>query len=387
MNLKLNTIENAEGFLKNGKTRNAIEVLMRLSKNEREDIYQDLLLTINRYNRNENSFQQGMLTHDEFITTENKIVMSLISIIDEYKNVITFEKQNTIETGLIKIYSEHLPITNFQTVDIFINDSIAHFSLEKSQKLIDSISSILEIEPQLIMIKRVRAGSVIVTVDMPFIYAYSLKRYFEEEYNKGRINIDVNIEEIEIQDEDEFINEEFDKLLNTPDNEILKNIFHFQEEKYLFLLYKKYEIFVFEKCILFISDLTNTKKATREIMTKAFENLHKFNESSSFKTWILLVTYRYIINEKRGTSEPLFSDTNDIPDDIPDYSIISVENDAQKRIFDKMLLGDKLLLIMKYWDDMLIREMAEFFGITESAIKMKLLRAKNQFLKIRNQIK
>ena len=157
MNLKLNTIENAEGFLKNGKTRNAIEVLMRLSKNEREDIYQDLLLTINRYNRNENSFQQGMLTHDEFITTENKIVMSLISIIDEYKNVITFEKQNTIETGLIKIYSEHLPITNFQTVDIFINDSIAHFSLEKSQKLIDSISSILEIEPKLIMIKRVRA--------------------------------------------------------------------------------------------------------------------------------------------------------------------------------------------------------------------------------------
>ena len=40
--------------------------------------------------------------------------------------------------------------------------------------------------------------------------------------------------------------------------------------------------------------------------------------------------------------------------------------------------GDRIILLMKYMDDMSIKDIADFFQKTESAIKMQIMRAKQK---------
>ena len=48
---------------------------------------------------------------------------------------------------------------------------------------------------------------------------------------------------------------------------------------------------------------------------------------------------------------------------------------------DKMPLNEQMMLLMKYQDDVSIRELADLNGVTESAIKMRLKRSREKLRK------
>ncbi len=67
---------------------------------------------------------------------------------------------------------------------------------------------------------------------------------------------------------------------------------------------------------------------------------------------------------------------------MPDSALLEMEVKKLKIVLDIIPVGDKAVLLMKYQDDMSIREISETLNKSESAIKMKLKRAKHKAQKV-----
>jgi len=117
-------------------------------------------------------------------------------------------------------------------------------------------------------------------------------------------------------------------------------------------------------------------------------NLAKFGGKSKFSTWIYSITYNYCIDLiRKGKKEKnIFSEdiekVADIAEEIPDSAILEIEVKKLKIILEKIPVGDKAVLLMKYQDDMSIKEISESLLKSESAIKMKIKRAKHKVQKV-----
>lgn len=160
-----------------------------------------------------------------------------------------------------------------------------------------------------------------------------------------------------------------------------------QNVNYFNLLYDRYSNKVFAKCISMLKDNDIAEDATQEIFVKVLLSLSKFNGKSKFSTWLYSITYNFCIDiirkGKKDIITPLDDNTYlDIEDNIDDSEILETNVFRLKEILEKMNIDDKSILMMKYQDDLSIKEICDVMDKTESAIKMKILRAKERFLKI-----
>ncbi len=160
-----------------------------------------------------------------------------------------------------------------------------------------------------------------------------------------------------------------------------------QNVNYFNLLYDRYSNKVFAKCISMLKDNDIAEDATQEIFVKVLLSLSKFNGKSKFSTWLYSITYNFCIDiirkGKKDIITPLDDNTYlDIEDNIDDSEILETNVFRLKEILEKMNIDDKSILMMKYQDDLSIKEICDLMDKTESAIKMKILRAKERFLKI-----
>lgn len=121
----------------------------------------------------------------------------------------------------------------------------------------------------------------------------------------------------------------------------------------------------------------------RKYLSKILLNLSRFNEQSSFSTWVYSITYNYCIDIIRKKKKVQLIFTEDIGNvskeaeiEVPDSVLLEMKHDRLQKILELIPPGDKAVLMMKYKDDMSIKEMADGLGKTESAIKMQIMRAK-----------
>jgi len=76
----------------------------------------------------------------------------------------------------------------------------------------------------------------------------------------------------------------------------------------------------------------------------------------------------------------------DIEEDVPDNELLEMEVSRLKVVLEKVPIGDKAILLMKYQDDMPIKEIAATLDKSESAVKMKIKRAKHKAQKVYKEI-
>lgn len=159
------------------------------------------------------------------------------------------------------------------------------------------------------------------------------------------------------------------------------------------LLYKRYARKVFAKCISMLKDEVQAGDATQEIFTKIFVNLSKFNHKSKFSTWVYSITYNFCIDalRKQQRRGAIFSDELDeAPDEavpeVSDAEIAEIKIETLKKVLDELPVGDRILLEMKYRDGQQIKEIAALLNKSDSAIKMKLKRAKAKANKIKRRL-
>jgi RNA polymerase sigma factor (sigma-70 family) len=168
------------------------------------------------------------------------------------------------------------------------------------------------------------------------------------------------------------------------DSEIIREYLRTQRQDYFSMLYRKYADKVYRKCITLLKDQGLAEDAMQEIFVKVMLSLANFNEKAQFSTWVYSITYNFCIDiiRKQKKTKNLFVDdierAPDVADEIPDEFLRSMEVKRLKIVLDTIPADDHAILLMKYQDDMSIKDIADGMGKTESAIKMKIKRAKEK---------
>ncbi len=151
------------------------------------------------------------------------------------------------------------------------------------------------------------------------------------------------------------------------------------------VLYCRYYHLVFCKCLSFFRDKNDASDAAQDIMLKSFDKIASFKGESKFSTWLYTITFNYCTDLVRKSKGYSFHSIEQLSD-ILDNSIDELENALLKerkhkkadRALSSLATQDRQLLLMKYEANKSIRDLQSFFNLSASAVKMRLLRAKEK---------
>ncbi|TAF96970.1 MAG: RNA polymerase sigma factor [Runella slithyformis] len=150
-------------------------------------------------------------------------------------------------------------------------------------------------------------------------------------------------------------------------------------------LYERYADKVYRKCLSFVKDKARAEDFTHDIFIKLILRVGTFKETAKFSTWLFSITYNYCIDQVRvikKDAEQALEDDIEIIDEVEDGAEMEMEAQKLRQVLEKIAPDERTILLMKYQDDFSIKEIADTFGLTESAVKMRLKRTKEKLRKL-----
>lgn len=170
-------------------------------------------------------------------------------------------------------------------------------------------------------------------------------------------------------------------LKDLKDEELVQLYVESQKNLYFEELYDRYSDKVYRKCYSFVKDADRAQDFTHDIFIKLAVKIGTFKETARFSTWLYSITYNFCmdqlrIKKKRGEYE--LHDNFDVEADEDDSELLEMQLDGLKKSLEHLSAEEQAILLMKYQDDFSIKEIAETFNLSESAVKMRLMRTREK---------
>ena len=173
---------------------------------------------------------------------------------------------------------------------------------------------------------------------------------------------------------------------NLPDVDLIKAIVKDSYTLLFEILYDRYAALVYNKCFGFAKDADEAKDLTQDVFLKLFVKLASFKGKSKFSTWLYAFTYNHCVNYvTRNTAKKFEKQSVDYKDienlsysDEDDTSFLDMKVDKLKVALEIISPDEKMILLLKYQDFLSIKEIGSALEIGESAVKMRLKRAKDK---------
>lgn len=159
-------------------------------------------------------------------------------------------------------------------------------------------------------------------------------------------------------------------------------------------LYDRYSSLVYTKCYGFAKNENEAKDLTQDVFLKLFIKLASFKGESKFSTWLYSFTYNHCVNYVTRNTAKKFEkqsvDYKDIEnlssdDDLTDHSILSMKVDQLKIALELISPEEKMILLLKYQENLSGKEIEKILNIGSSAVKMRIKRAKEKLIKVYNK--
>jgi len=175
-------------------------------------------------------------------------------------------------------------------------------------------------------------------------------------------------------------------LKNLSDEDLVKDIVSSNDTLLFEVLYDRFAHVVYNKCLGFSKSTDEAQDLTQDIFLKLFVKLSTFKGKSKFSTWLYAFTYNHCVNyvnrntakkiEKQSVGTENLEETYNEEEE--DISIYQLKVEKLKVALEKISPEDKMILLLKYQDFMSIKELQGILDIGESAVKMRLKRAKQK---------
>ncbi len=175
------------------------------------------------------------------------------------------------------------------------------------------------------------------------------------------------------------------KLKHLKDEELVALYIDTQQNLYFEEIYERYANKVYRKCYSFVYNQAKAEDFTHDIFLKLIVKIGTFKESSKFSTWLYSITYNFCMDQIRVNKknvEVALDGNHDIMDENDEDDLVNMHSDQLGKTLEKIPSDEKALILMKYQDDFSIKEIADTLNITESAVKMRLLRSKDKLRKL-----
>ncbi len=179
--------------------------------------------------------------------------------------------------------------------------------------------------------------------------------------------------------------------MNNPDAELIQRVIDGDDSAFSTLM-DKYKKSVHALAWRKIGDFHIAEEITQDTFLKAYKNLSSLKKPHSFKSWLYVTTTNNCkawLRKKRLQTQSL-DDTSSSEMENDTYSNYVIQekerttaearHEVVKKLLDKLQEGDRTVITLYYLGGMTYEEISRFLGVSVSAIKNRLYRAR-QFLK------
>ena len=149
-------------------------------------------------------------------------------------------------------------------------------------------------------------------------------------------------------------------------------------------LVDQYKAQVYNLAFRMLGNPEDAEDAAQETFLRAYSQLRGYDPSRKFSSWLLSITAHYCIDQLRrrrfawvpidivDSLDWLWSDTAQ-----PEQSAIDGEDrDEVRRLLHLLPAKYRLVLVLRYWQDLSYQEIAAITKMTEAAVKTRLHRAR-----------
>ncbi len=144
---------------------------------------------------------------------------------------------------------------------------------------------------------------------------------------------------------------------------------------YFMILYGRHADRVYQKCLAYSGNEADARDLTQEVFIKIYTGLSSFRFQSAVSTWVAPHAANHCLNFLRARR--LFASF----DEVDTGALQSRQNEMDVKLDLSEALGrlpgaTRSLLLLKYVDSYTYEEIAELTGLSVSAVKMRISRAK-----------
>lgn len=158
------------------------------------------------------------------------------------------------------------------------------------------------------------------------------------------------------------------------------------------ILMNKYSQLVFSLVVRIVNRELDAEEITQDVFINAFKNLAKFNFRSNFSTWLFRIAYNEAIDHTRRKKIRETSVDENQLQNLSDSQVESfLESDdprlaALPKAIEKLSVDERALITFYYYENLSVKEITELMHMSESAVKVRLLRTRKKLYILINNL-
>jgi len=148
-------------------------------------------------------------------------------------------------------------------------------------------------------------------------------------------------------------------------------------------LYQRYAKKVYRKCLFILKNQALAEDATHDIFIKIYLHLEAYEARANITTWIYTIAYNHCLDIlRKQRKQAIVPIQREFTSDLEAHKEAHQNKEQQltdmQSALSKLKAKERNILLMKYRDGKTVQEIADKMHTTESAMKMRLKRAKER---------
>jgi len=171
------------------------------------------------------------------------------------------------------------------------------------------------------------------------------------------------------------------------DNIYIQSVLNGDREAFAFLV-DKYQSMVFTLALRISKNREEAEEISQDTFIKAYQSLKSFQGKAKFSSWLYRIVYNTGISHLRKQDQGrIYLDETDIPETLytdskrNHESLSRTEREKYLELaLDSLKEDERMFIILYYYEERDLNEIAQIAGITKTNTKVKLFRARKKML-------
>lgn len=166
------------------------------------------------------------------------------------------------------------------------------------------------------------------------------------------------------------------------------------DPKLFSILIERHRPLIKYKCLIYVKNPDIAEDLCQDILIKLYLKMNTFKSGSRFTTWLYSIVHNHCMDYLKKNRKELHQDiTEKLSGEVGE--LLEYDEIISDEMSEKLLIGllnqitpqGKLILLLKYKERKSIKDIQIALNISESAVKMRLKRAKDKINQLHKSIK
>lgn len=164
------------------------------------------------------------------------------------------------------------------------------------------------------------------------------------------------------------------------------------DQRYFAVLAKRHEQKILKKCRSYVRQEAASKDLAQEVLIKVFLRIKDFRNEARFSTWLFTIIHSTCVDYLRRNKKNVHSViTEKLADELGE--MVDGDEEVGEALSEQILEAlleqispeEKMILLLKYKEKHSLKDIQQTLNLSESAIKMRLKRAREKVNRLYQQ--